>query len=61
MKHTYNPFPLECKVALVTGAASGIGADFAQALAGMGATVVITDREHEVGNIVAANNKRIHL
>jgi NAD(P)-dependent dehydrogenase (short-subunit alcohol dehydrogenase family) len=39
------PFDLGGKVALVTGAASGIGAGIAAALADAGATVVIADRD----------------
>lgn len=55
MTKTNNAFSLEGKVALVTGAARGIGADIANVLAGMGAAVVITDREHDLGLSVAAN------
>ena len=38
-------FSLEGKVALVTGAGAGLGADFAHALAAHGATVVVADRK----------------
>lgn len=55
MTHTNNPFSLQGKVALVTGAARGIGADIAHVLAAMGASVIITDREREQGISVAAN------
>lgn len=41
--------PMEDKVAIVTGAASGIGAVTAQALAQQGATVIIVDRDAEKG------------
>ena len=37
-------FSLESRVALVTGASSGLGAHFAQVLAGAGATVVAAAR-----------------
>ncbi|UCB48267.1 MAG: SDR family NAD(P)-dependent oxidoreductase, partial [Deltaproteobacteria bacterium] len=36
-------FDLEGKVALVTGAALGLGRSFAQTLAGVGADVIIVD------------------
>ena len=37
-------FSLECKVALVTGASSGLGEHFAEVLASAGATVVLAAR-----------------
>ncbi len=43
--HPTHPFDLGGKVALVTGAAGGIGAGIAAALADAGATVVIADRD----------------
>ncbi|QUD90513.1 glucose 1-dehydrogenase [Phenylobacterium montanum] len=45
---------LSGKVALVTGAASGIGADCARLLAREGARVVVTDVQAEKGGAVAA-------
>ena len=41
----YNPFSLEGKTVLVTGASSGIGRETAIACSRMGATVVITGRD----------------
>ncbi len=41
------------KVALITGAASGIGAETARALAREGARLVLTDRAREAGEAVA--------
>lgn len=43
----YNPFSLEEKTILVTGASSGIGADTAVECSRMGATVLITGRNEE--------------
>jgi NAD(P)-dependent dehydrogenase (short-subunit alcohol dehydrogenase family) len=45
---------LQGRVALVTGAASGIGQATAQRLAEEGAAVVVTDVQDEVGEKVAA-------
>jgi NAD(P)-dependent dehydrogenase (short-subunit alcohol dehydrogenase family) len=42
---TTNPFDLTGKIALVTGAASGIGIGIAEVLAEAGATVVVIDRD----------------
>jgi len=44
---SFNPFSLEGKTILVTGASSGIGKQTAIACAGMGARVVITGRNAE--------------
>jgi len=43
----YNPFSLEGKTILVTGASSGIGKATALACAEMGASVILTARNHE--------------
>ena len=43
----YNPFSLEGKTVLVTGASSGIGQETAIQCAKMGATVIITGRNVE--------------
>ena len=43
----YNPYSLEGKSILVTGASSGIGADTAVECSRMGATVLITGRNEE--------------
>lgn len=44
---------IENTVALVTGAASGLGAATARGLAGAGATVVVLDRDADAGQAVA--------
>jgi NAD(P)-dependent dehydrogenase (short-subunit alcohol dehydrogenase family) len=49
-----NPFDLGGKVALVTGAASGIGAGIAQVLSDAGATVVIADIDEAKAETQAA-------
>ncbi|KAG1326129.1 short-chain dehydrogenase reductase 3b-like [Cocos nucifera] len=46
---------LEGKVAIITGAASGIGEATARLFASNGATVVIADIQDELGNAVAAS------
>ena len=43
----YNPYSLEGKTILITGASSGIGADTAVECSRMGATVLITGRNEE--------------
>lgn len=47
MENKYNPFSLEGKTILITGASSGIGRETALACARMGANVVITGRNAE--------------
>lgn len=47
MVHTFNPFSLEGKRLLVTGASAGIGQAIAIACSKMGASVVITGRNAE--------------
>src|SRR5690554_1696686 len=42
-----NPFSLENKTILVTGASSGIGAKTAEVIANLGATVILTARNRE--------------
>jgi len=51
--------PMQDKVCMVTGAASGIGAVTAQALARQGATVVIVDRDSENGAATAEKITRL--
>ena len=46
---SYNPLNLDNKVALVTGAATGIGASCVEYLARMGAKVMATDIQSEAG------------
>lgn len=47
-------FSLQGQVALITGAAQGIGAEIALALGQAGATVVLSDRDSEQGNKLVA-------
>lgn len=47
MEMNFNPFSLEGKTVLVTGASSGIGRETALICSRMGATVVITARDQE--------------
>lgn len=46
-------FRLDGKVALVTGAGNGIGAECARVLAAAGASVMLSDRQDEAGRAVA--------
>lgn len=48
----YNPFSLEGKTILITGAAGGIGSETAKVLVGLGARVVLTDIREEPLNSV---------
>lgn len=52
---SYNPLSLENKVALVTGAATGIGASCVEYLARMGAKVMATDIDSEAGQKTVNN------
>jgi NAD(P)-dependent dehydrogenase (short-subunit alcohol dehydrogenase family) len=46
-------FELDGKVALVTGAAGGIGSEACRALASAGAAVLVTDSSEEKGRVIA--------
>jgi NAD(P)-dependent dehydrogenase (short-subunit alcohol dehydrogenase family) len=52
-----SPFSLEGKVAVVTGAGSGIGKAAAEALAAAGATVIVADRNIAAARDVASGMK----
>lgn len=65
METNYNPFSLEGKTILVTGASSGIGRETALQCARMGADVVITGRDaarlQETFDGLVATQKAMHL
>ncbi|RJF94773.1 glucose 1-dehydrogenase [Oleomonas cavernae] len=54
MTDSTNNHRLDGKVALITGAARGLGAETARVLAAAGATVVLTDIRDELGQATAA-------
>lgn len=57
MKTSYNPFSLEGKRIIVTGASSGIGQQCAVSCAAMGASVVLIGRNQErLGNVLQQIN-----
>jgi 3alpha(or 20beta)-hydroxysteroid dehydrogenase len=58
MLHDNNPFRIDGKVALVTGAARGIGASCARVLAQAGAQVAVTDIDTAVAEGVAAEIRK---
>ncbi len=55
MQHGSNPFRVDGQVALVTGAAQGIGASSARLLAKAGASVLVTDIETDLAEQVAGD------
>ncbi|HOU12659.1 MAG TPA: SDR family NAD(P)-dependent oxidoreductase [Anaerolineae bacterium] len=55
---TFSDKPMHGKVCIITGAASGIGAATAQALAQQGATMILVDRDVEKGAITVAQIKQ---
>ena len=63
MTEIYNPFTLEGKQILVTGASSGIGKATAFACAKMGATVIMngrnTERLNEVINLLPEGEHKV--
>ena len=50
----YRSFELKGRVALITGAASGIGKEIAEAFVRHGARVVVSDMDREAGSATAA-------
>jgi len=65
MEKTFNPFSLEGKTILVTGASSGIGRETAIECGAMGANVVITGRNaerlNEVYDLLSATSANVQL
>ena len=63
MTETYNPFSLEGKQILVTGASSGIGKATALACAKMGASVILNGRNierlNEVMNLLPEGEHKV--
>ena len=55
---TFNPFTLEGKTILVTGASSGIGRGIAIACSKMGATVIINGRKKIFSEISKKSSNR---
>lgn len=59
---TYNPYTLEGKTILITGAAGGIGRATAEECAKLGATLVLTDiNEEGLHNTLALLEGKGHL
>lgn len=59
-RDVFERFSLEGRVAIVTGASSGIGRRFARVLAGAGARVVAAARRRELLEDLAGREHRIH-
>ncbi len=57
---TEDPFRLDGRVAIVTGASSGLGARFARVLEGAGATVVAVARRTDRLSALASESPNIH-